>query len=177
MKKLLLVISILTLSFTSQAISLDTLAHNAMATVDSAKQTVVNTANTVDTSRLSKQVYADFKQALAGIASALKVGVEHVYIVLVRQQFVKAIQWTILGLLPLIVFIVFGRSFWRYCQTHDKQAGGDDFCWFLWCFFCLICIIGGCFGIAHIDTIVTGFVNPEYGAMTDIMDFIERIKH
>lgn len=177
MKKLLLVFSILTLSFTSQAISLDTLAHNAVAVVDSAKQTVVNTANTVDTSRLSKQVYADFKQALTGIASALRVGVEHVYIVLVKQQVVKAIQWTILGLLPLIVFIVFGRSFWRYCQAHDKDSGkGDDFVWFLWFIFVLVCVIGGCFGIAHIDTIVTGFVNPEYGAMTDIMDFIEKIR-
>lgn len=163
------------MSFTSQALSLDTLAHNASAVVDSAKQTVVNTANQVDTSRLSKQVYADFKQALAGIASALKVGVEHVYIVLVKQQIVKAIQWTILGILPIIFLLVFGKSVHRWTVKNWDES--DGFTAIPWLIFFGLCTYGLIVGINHLDTIVTGFVNPEYGAMTDIMDFIQKIRH
>lgn len=175
MKKIVFLISLIFVSYSSQAISLDTLANKTISTVDSIKASAVNTANQVDTSRLSKQIYADFKQALAGIASALRVGVEHVYKVLVKQQIVKAIQWTILGIIPIIFLLVFGKSVHRWAVEYWDET--DGFVAIPWLIFFGLCIFGLFEGITHIDTIVTGFVNPEYGAMEDIMEFVKKLKY
>lgn len=173
MKKLLFVISILMVSFTSQAISLDTLAQKGSAFVDSAKQKAVNTANTIDTSRLSKQVYADFKQALAGIGNALKVGSEHVYRVLVTQQVVKSITWLAVMIIPLIFFFIFKGRLWAWATAQDSEGFASTIVFIM----CVAMWIPAIIGFINMPTIVTGLVNPEYGAMLDIMDFIQKIRN
>lgn len=153
--------------------SMTNAAAAAMSEADSAVTDVLAEADTViatvDTSSLYRTIYNDAKAGLKGLAAALSVGVEHVYKVLVKQQVVKAIQWSILGFIPLILFIVFGKSIWRWANANSQESDGFSVflaaCFYVPCF--ILCIIG----IFHIDVIVTGFVNPEYGAMEQIMEW------
>jgi len=153
--------------------SMTNAAAAAMAETDSAVTNVLAEADTivstVDTSSLYRTIYNDAKAGLKGLASALSVGVEHVYIVLVKQQVVKAIQWIILGLIPMILFIVFGKPIWRWAAKNAQES--DGFSIFLAGIFFVTTFISMIVGIFHIDVIITGFVNPEYGAMEQIMEW------
>lgn len=63
-----------------------------------------------DTSSLSwSKVYNNAKDGLKGLASALKVGTEHVWEILVKQQLAEAITWTIVDIILLIPIITFFR--------------------------------------------------------------------
>lgn len=176
MKKLLTGFFVFTLITNTQAISLDSTAKAVTTVVDGTIVKSKEVANSIDTSRLSKQVYSDVKQALVGLGQALKVGAEHVYKVLVMQQVVKAIEWTILGLVPFLLLLVFGKASLRWANKDEGTADDQGVRVLITCIFWIACLIGMIIFVFHVNTIVTGFVNPEYGAMLDIMDFIKTIK-
>jgi hypothetical protein len=139
-----------------------------------------------DTGKLNmNMVYKDAKEALKGLGEALKVGSEHVYVVLVRQQMVNSISGIII---ILILFIIATRCFvWskNSYEAHLKLGESDSY----WCIddsakgiaSIAIAIFGGVLGIIFIvmfcsnyNDIITGFINPEYGALRDIMHFIKK---
>jgi uncharacterized protein YukE len=135
-----------------------------------------------DSSKVSfGSVYKDMKNGIEQMAAALKVGAAHVYQVLIRQQIAKAIMWLVI----LIVTCVLFRAAWKISKPENWQKPKKDgdmpdpkngyailsiFLWVVACLSLIACLF-------HIDTIVYGFVNPEYGAMTDIVDFINKIKN
>lgn len=122
----------------------------------------------IDTSKLTaKHVYDDVKGAISGLADALKVGAEHVYVVLIRQQIVDSILWLLVGILGFIFLAMVPK----WSKKADWEDGN---------IYCGFAIGGGIFGaimiicfIFSLDTIVTGFINPEYGAIEDIFSFIK----
>lgn len=126
----------------------------------------------LDTSSTFKQMYGDVKQAIQGIAKGLKVGAEHVYIILVRQQVVRSIVYLIMVLLT----IYFLKSWLKaYKNKEEHWVDYDSDPTFIGVFRVVQLIISVILlgiSIFNIDTIITGFVNPEYGAITDIMEFI-----
>jgi hypothetical protein len=140
-------------------------------TVDSTKKAVKDGATFIDTSSNFKTIYTDIKTNIGALASALKVGAEHVYYVLVKQQIVNSIVW-------LIVAIIVGISFRgmikysKWCRDNkiDEDNVGYVFGLFFGWIFTVISIV---IVIFHIDVIVTGFVNPEYGAIMDIVNFVK----
>jgi hypothetical protein len=171
MKKILLFIIALTVATStvySQNIVEKTL-NSISETADSIKKDVSDGIATVDTSSLYRTIYEDAKSGLKGIADALKVGAEHVYIVIVKQQVVKAVTWLIFILLqiPLGVLVyVGGKKLFAYCDKGNPLPvfytifiGGTPI---------VLLIIGLC----HLDVIVTGFLNPEFGAMEQIMEWV-----
>lgn len=92
MKHLLLIAIITMFGFsTADATSVSDVGKAVVAVADSATTAIGNGVAFVDTSSLYKQIYTDVKYGLAGLADGLKVGVEHVYIVLVKQQVVKSV--------------------------------------------------------------------------------------
>ena len=125
-----------------------------------------------DTAKLTKEVlYEDVKAVVKQIADALKVGTEHVYSILVKQQIVKSIVWLIVGAIPTLLLIVFGKSVWTWARDNSKESDGfSGFVAFLFYMFTIVPMIIFMF---HLDVIVTGFVNPEYGAITQIMNMIK----
>jgi len=179
MKKLFLLLTFFALTFVSQANVVSDAKKTAVGVIDSTTKVIKDVAYTVDTSSLSKQIYGDVKQALVGFAAALKVGVEHVYIVLVKQQVVNAIIYSIPALLS-ILFIILAYVQWgkivmekdNYNSSQPKEARPVVFTG-IFIFLTLFCFI---IAATHFDVIVMGFVNPEYGAMTDIMNFVKTIK-
>lgn len=114
---------------------------------------------------LMRTIYNDAKAGIQGLASALKVGAEHVYLVLVKQQLVYSICWLISWILIIIVltyFIKFAKHVWK----EDDEGG------LVVSFVIGICLIVWLsINLCHIDNMVTGFVNPEYGAIMEIMNF------
>lgn len=138
--------------------------------VDSAKTATVNGINFVDTSSTFKNIYKDVKSGITGLAEGLKVGAEHVYIILVKQQVVKAVSWLIYFILLILLgFILYelGVKLFSYCDEDNPAL-------FLYSVF-----IGGGYlalvivGILNLDVIVSGIINPEYGAIMDIINFVK----
>ena len=142
--------------------------------IDTLKTNAINTAKAIDTSSVSKQLYTDLKSGLVGIAGALKVGAEHVYEILVRQQIVNSITWVLIGIVPLLFLLIFGKVMWKWAaENADKSDGFSIFIGFV--FYCFT-IIPSIICMFHLDTIVTGFINPEFGALEQIMDWVKNNK-
>lgn len=128
--------------------------------------------STAVTSLTKEKIYEDAKSALKQLASALEVGAEHVYEVLVRQQVVYSIvHITLYVFISIAIFILFyqGNNLIKINKSnnHDDAIG-----WLM--------IPGGILSIAliiyffcTISTTVTGFVNPEYGAIKEVMEIIK----
>lgn len=145
-----------------------------------------------DTSKLTVfKVYNDVKAGISGLAAGLKVGATHVYEVLIKQQTVISITYLLLIILLFIcTFIGYKVTKSTYlghrklCEITSENKGYKD------AFYdldespkgplsvVLSILTAGCFitGIVtlsvNFNTIVTGFINPEYGAMKDIINFI-----
>lgn len=127
------------------------------------------------------QVYQDVKQGLQGLGEALKTGAEHVYEILIKQQFVESITWLIVILILSIasfVLLKFGlNDMWNirkdyYGQgEHLKEVKESRVALLV---FGAACGLSAaiCFMI-NANDIITGFVNPEYGAMKEIMEFVK----
>ena len=167
MKKLLFMLLAFT-TLTINANSVEKLTKSVTNVVDSTKIATVNGVNFVDTSSTFKTMYQDVKSGIMGLAEGLKVGAEHVYIILVKQQVVKAVTWLILSIFSLIIFYFFCKGFKKGIDEdwgerlvpYTLFLGGASL------IFIVICGL-------NIETMVTGFINPEYGAIMDIINFVK----
>lgn len=179
MKKLLLA-SVMMLSITLSA-------NNAKNTLDSVKTTVESVLP--DSTQLTfKEVYNDIKIGLSGLAAGLKVGSEKVYEILVTQQYINGLMFVSILLFGLILFIYWISCFYskhRYKikNKYNRETGQDENYidkteWndahitkttLLGIISCILLIIG----LLYFDVILTGFLNPEYGAIKEILTFIK----
>ena len=79
----------------------------------------------------------------------------------------------------MIVFIggiVFLTATLRYAISLIKKDSSSETEAAMAFFGNLLAIITFMIGLFHIDTIVTGFVNPEYGAIETIIDIVKQSK-
>jgi len=162
MKKVIfLLLAFITLN--SNANTVTTLLDKTSEIVDSTKKTVKESITSVDTSSNFKMLYQDVKEGLSGLATGLKVGVEHVYIVLVKQQIVNSITWVIIYLLFIFICYLFVKN-WNYLAKET-----DDVVNIIGSVVLTIILISLTFTL---NETVMGFVNPEYGAIKDIINFV-----
>lgn len=126
-----------------------------------------------DTTELTKEkIYEDVKGAITQLSSALEVGAEHVYSILVKQQVVTAWVWITVDLFWLFttvfLFVLTLKVGQPVKYNFDYAPFGPILC-------CLICsgIITILTIIFTVNTIITGFLNPEYGAITEILDLLK----
>lgn len=138
--------------------SVDSLAKNIIP--DSSKVTI-------------SKVYNDVLAGMQGLGTALKVGAEHVYVVVVKQQVVKAITnlvWsTLLIILIIFVNIIVLKNRWYTKYTIEYTNGASIFVPIL---VSIILFIAFCI-VFDPELIITGFTNPEYGAIKDIINFVK----
>jgi hypothetical protein len=179
MKKFLslAIISLLMMSYVPQAKAgiIDSAAKVVMAQKDSI---AAEMAMLSDSSKLTfAKVYTDVKAGMVGLAEGLKVGVEHVYKILVIQQVVNAVMFCALALIGSILLILsyklWGRTKFGTGYNSDELREGratDVLGAIVFGLFGFICLG---IGIGHIDVIAMGFINPEYGAIRDIISFIK----
>lgn len=114
------------------------------------------------------QVYQDLKASVSGLAEVLKTPVEHVYEVLIKQQVINS--W--FGTIFIIVMLVLLFLSIRYLKACNNDPDIND----LTVPVVLLIIVSIVTFVALIGTgpdILTGFFNPEYGAIKDIVDFIK----
>jgi len=174
MKKFLIV---LTLLFSQLAVGqtvasvIDSTKSVVSNAIDSTKTAVKKGIGIVDTSSNFKMVYTDIKDGITALALGLRVGAEHVYMVLVKQQIVYAIVYLIVGLFALFLIVNWING---YKDTKQKWLDGDMTG--LGVIKTIQIFIAGIMFIVflfHIDSIVMGFVNPEYGAIQEIIDIVK----
>lgn len=116
--------------------------------------------NTFDT------VYNDIKSTLSAMAGELKTTADHVYAVLVRQQLVNSCINVLCLMLAIPLFLYFLKGM-------KKRKEGQEWPDTPYTFAIIIaCILFGAF-LLTINSTITGFVNPEYGAMKEIMSYIK----
>lgn len=130
--------------------------------------------NTPDSSKVTfTKVYNDVKAGVSGLASALKVGAEHVYQVLIKQQVVKAITWCII----LITCFISCIYWFKACKSTERwYSSADEAPTGIGVIRVFQIIISGvflCVSLLNVDLIITGFINPEYGALKEVMEFIK----
>jgi len=153
MKKLILLLllfSISILGYSQNAVE-QTAANVAdvKEAVDAVKQATTQVNPTV--------VY--FTEKLQELAKSLKVPAEHVYSVLVKQQIV--FSWTLTTINIIVLLLVIGL--WIALLLDKKN---QDEWWGVPVFF-TVAFIALFAGTIHL--IVSGFMNPEYGAIKEIM--------
>jgi len=179
MKKVLSILMVFGLLFTSQ-----TKAFNVSQTLDSVKSittsikdSVVQSVREVDTSSTFKLMYSDFKQGIVALASSLKVGAEHVYGVLVRQQIVYAIVYLVLIIIGFILILNWIKKYKdsgeNWVNLNREEPTGLGVLRFIQMIVALI-MVG--IGVFNIESIMTGFINPEYGAIQDVIEMVKDVR-
>lgn len=126
-----------------------------------------------DSSKLTfLKVYNDVKSGISGLASGLKTTAEHVYVVLVKQQIVLSISYLILIIISLIFIFNWFRAYKKDEEVwHDGNSPTG--LGFLRTFQIMVFSVFLFISMTHIDNIVTGFINPEYGAIKEILEIIK----
>ena len=132
-----------------------------------------------DTTALTfNKVYEDVKEGIQGLAVALKEPAEHVYKIIVKQQLIHSIGFATVLLLSVVGFILLYKSIKFINQPAPQNSNYSrvdlDEGWIILPIAIgLTSIVFFIIGMLSFDTILTGIINPEYGAITDIMNFIK----
>lgn len=122
----------------------------------------------LDSSKLTfNKVYNDVKDGIMALSDGLKVGSEHVYKILVKQQVVNAVMYSIMLLLSIISLSVL---YYRL-KTIDHEKDGHNIP--ITCFIGLFSSILTLVSLSNLDIITTGFINPEYGAIEKILEIVK----
>lgn len=129
-----------------------------------------------DTTKLTLgKVYSDIKAGINGLSQSLKVPASHVYNIMVRQQITQSISELIFVVifivLSLITYKIATKSYNLYNVKKDEDLIGITI--ICYAAFALITIITICSFWNNYASIVTGFTNPEYGAIKEIISFVK----
>lgn len=120
-----------------------------------------------------KEVYCDIKSGIGALASALEVGVNSVYTTLLKQQYVKSIVNIVTYLIGILILFVsykqFNKKWFIDAKHHDIWDMGAVFFIIAFSIFIIISII---YYVSSITETITGFINPEYGAIKEILEVI-----
>lgn len=158
----------------------------AQTTVEEPKATAGDQISEVVTTLFDKTT-----EAVQSMAEALKVPAEHVYTILVRQQVIQATYLLCTTLLCLFIglFLVqfsIGRYRKECLRRNIKEYGNDtnkyrnypvdmeDDWWLTGAIIGVIISIVSLIVLVCVSgSVFTGFFNPEYGAIQDIMNLIK----
>ena len=123
------------------------------------------------------KVYEDMKSGLTGLAKAMKAPVEHVYGILVRQQIVQALSYCIFPFFSLILALLLAsvvkKSKWAdstYTSDENEYLNKYAGMTIALAIFLFVTIFGT---FINFEDIVSGLVNPEYGAIKEIIEFVK----
>jgi zinc transporter ZupT len=140
--------------------------------------------------KLVDKYAAKFEATIISLAETLKTPAEHVYVVLIKQQRIKAATFILIFVIGLIMLSIFRQQF-KHAQWHEKpdyhrSEYKDKEEYDQWCkencfnkhatlslisgFTCLIFLL---VSLINVDTIMTGLFNPEYGAINSIIDMVK----
>lgn len=124
------------------------------------------------------QVVDNVSSKVVALAEALKVPAEKVFIVMVKQQFIIALSKSIVLGVFFIIFILSALTLLNK-NSHEYNYYKDEFVDFnvrgyiTLVFSIIFGIIFTISLVASSDAILTGFFNPEYGAIQNIIEMVK----
>ena len=122
-----------------------------------------------DMKGIATEIYPDVKNAITEIARGLGVGAEYVWTVLVKQQVVLGIT-ELLELLFILGLIIVGIVWlWKIIKKNKSIS------WIVLPGAFLILFGMLMFGKVDFITIIQGLVNPDFGAINYVLDFIKTL--
>lgn len=144
-------------------------AREATTTVYNDSKTLVRTVY-----EDAKSLAPDLKDAFKSVANALNTTAENVWDILVMQQLVWSICYSLVIIASGVAWYQFGRQVKR---TKTELTDTDEMK-FLNVLISAALFVLACYGsmhsVEHIDKVVTGFINPEFGAIRTIVEFISK---
>lgn len=143
--------------------------------ITNTKNAVISAVHKTDTSSTFRQIYYDLKEGVIALAKGLKTSVEHVFIVLVKQQYM-------LGALDLCKLLLLLFIFWRisvYIKNKEK-----DIAWITSWDADIIRVFYVAFGLFviyigftdYLPSIFQRFINPEYPVYLQVIDIVKQLK-
>lgn len=123
-----------------------------------------------------KSLAPDIKLALISIAEALKTTSEKVWDILVKQQLVFSISYLILFLSSLFLWFQFKKQYTHLQTDLDDDDNIKDKNIFLTFLLATLAIVDSIISGLHMVDMITGFVNPEYGALKNIIEVASTLK-
>lgn len=195
MKKILSVVLVATLALSTQTFAQT--SKNITGSVDNtvnkvSEQTtniVDKTSNGIgtlygDSKNAISTVYGDLKtvapkveEAVKEIAKGLKTGAESVWDILVKQQIVWSFCYLILFIIAIVAWINF---YYRYNKSRNSALAHDGDWSIMDISICLVslglAVVSSIHAIQYLEPMMTGFINPEFGAMKNIIQFASTLK-
>jgi hypothetical protein len=172
MKYLLSIIFLFVISFTNAQV-LDSIASKSTQVVTTTKEAVKDGVAVVDTSSNFKHIYTDIKTGITALAQGLKVGVEHVYMVLVKQQIVNSVVYLFMFILAIVSIIICYKQ-WGKIEVVENGSEVKEVRPLVGTItFGALGFILSLVFLFNIDTMIMGFVNPEYGAIQQIISVVK----
>lgn len=130
--------------------------------LDSTKQTL----NEINRSEVTNKIYDDVSTAVSAMATSLKTTVDELWGIIVKQQLVYAIS----SLLTLIFLFILLRFFYSKLKAViDKDSDFQP----LWILITLMIMGYSVISYFLVPIVLTGFINPEFGAIKMISEFIK----
>ena len=129
-----------------------------------------------DTAKLTLgKVYSDVKSGIQGLAQSLKVPATHVYNIMIKQQLVKSISSLVIITTFAVMVFLFIKMGKNYQARYDKSNVDSDETMMIigYIGFVVSALLFIKFFWADYDVIIGGFVNPEYGAIKEIISFVK----
>lgn len=135
-----------------------------------------------NTTLTAQEVYNDVKSAgpdvqnaLKSLAKSLKVTVDKLWNILVRQQLVNSVGYLILMILSILSWINF------YYRVKQGELNRNTYSWrdsdTITCIISgMLAIVGTILSSIHFQPMLTGFLNPEYGAIETILETTKYIQ-
>ena len=127
--------------------------------------------------KLVDKYSAKIEATIVSLAEQLKQPAEHVYKIMVKQQYIKAFE----GILVLLIVILFGYltikyasniEDWEYGTVYENKPTYSIGAFYVSSISLFIAILVLLVGQYPMD-IIQGFINPEYGAIQDIINLIK----
>lgn len=127
--------------------------------------------------KLVDKYSAKIEATIVSLAEQLKQPAEHIYKIMVKQQYIKAFT----GIIVLLVTILFGYLTIKYASNIENWEYGTIYknkpTYSLGAFIIsivslFVTILVLLVGQYPVD-IIQGFINPEYGAIQDIINLIK----
>lgn len=192
MKKVTMLLMLMVFSFvtfanqTTETKHTNDVVNHVESTVESVKEVLSETSKVVDNTtesvgevlgngeRVVDKYVEKAYDAIKGLAEALQIPAEFLYGVLKKQQVVNSVTYLLLLIMGLILLIPSVKSFSKveYDATGDTTNNTGIYLalGMVGCFVSAILIV---IGVITIDSIVMGFVNPDYGAIKEIGNFMK----
>lgn len=122
-----------------------------------------------------KSIVPDIKTALVALAEGLKTTSEKVWDILVMQQYVWSTCYLLIFLSSLFLWYKFGKLFNKMQTDKDDNDLYKDSNVAMVIIIGILALSDSIVSALHMSDMLTGFINPEFGALKTIFQMVKNI--